>query len=87
MELSLALVVALLSGIGSLVCFILVMIHLFQNEEGGYAIACIVLLFICGIGGLLAYIKGWMEDLTPVMIVWSVCIVLGILTRFVLMSG
>lgn len=84
---SVALVASIAAGIGSLVCFILVMVHLFQQEETGYAIACIVLLFICGVGGLLAYIKGWMEGLTPVMIAWTVCILIGLVARFAAIAG
>ena len=78
----LALVVNLLAGLGSLVCLILVIIHLFQSEQTGMGIACIVLTLFCGIGALLAFAKGWMDDLGTVMWAWTGCILLAALTNF-----
>jgi hypothetical protein len=70
-----------LGGLGSLVCFILVLIQMFQRGRTGLGIACIVLSFCCGIGGLVAFIYGWMNHrgwgLTNVMIVWTVCWIIG----------
>ena len=40
----LANVVSVIAGIGSLVCFILVVIHLFQTDQKGLGIAA---LFLC----------------------------------------
>jgi hypothetical protein len=54
--------VNVVAGLGCLVCYILVLIHLFQSEETGLAIVCIVLTFVCGIGALIAFIKGWMTS-------------------------
>ena len=83
----LATVVSGIAGLGSLVCFILVLIHLFQSEQTGWGITCIVLVFVCGIGALIAFVKGWMDDLGTVMWVWTGCIALGLLTNFVLAAG
>lgn len=47
-----------LAGLGSLVCLIMVIIQMFQHEQTGLGIACIVLTF-CGIGALIAFIYGW----------------------------
>jgi hypothetical protein len=76
---------SILSGVGgliSLVCFILVLVKMFQNGKTGLGIACIVLFFCCGIGGLVAYIYGWVGsgdwDLRNVMLAWTVGIILGI---------
>jgi hypothetical protein len=80
-------VVSVIAGLGCLVCFILVLIHLFQSGQTGLGIACIVLLFVCGIGALIAFVKGWMDGLGPVMWVWTGCIALGVLTKFVLAAG
>lgn len=52
-------IASVVAGIGSLICFILVVVHLFKTEQSGLAIACLVLIF-CGIGGLVAFVKGWM---------------------------
>jgi hypothetical protein len=87
MSVLLANVVYVVAGLGSLVCFILVLIHLFQSGQTGLGIACIVLLFVCGIGGLIAFVKGWMDGLGTVMWVWTGCIALGVLTNFVLAAG
>jgi hypothetical protein len=71
------------AGIGTLVCFILVLVKMFQRNQTGLGIICIVLLFCCGIGGVIAFIYGWVKHrewgLTNIMIVWTVCwIVSGI---------
>lgn len=69
-------------GIGSLICFILVLIRMFQNGATGLAIACIVLAFCCGLGGLVAFIYGWVKSgqwsLRNVMLAWTVCIILSV---------
>lgn len=71
-----------IAGLGSLACFIIVVIHFFQSDQTGLGITCIVLLFVCGIGGLVAFIKGWMDGLGTVMYVWTGCIALSVLTNF-----
>lgn len=70
---------SLVFGVASLVglvCFILVLIQMFQRGATGMAIACIVLSFCCGIGGLIAFIYGWTKagvwNLGNVMTVWTV---------------
>ena len=69
-------------GIGSLICFILVLIQMFKRGQTGLGIACIVLVFCC-IGGLVAFIVGWMNakawDIQNIMLAWTVCFVAGIL--------
>jgi hypothetical protein len=69
-------------GITSLVCFILVVVKIFQHQQTGLGIACIVLVFCCGIGGLIAYIYGWMKsgewNLRNIMLIWTVAILLNI---------
>ena len=66
-------------GVGSLVCFILVLIKMFQAGETVMGIVCIVTIFICGIGGLITFILGWINVSTwriqQVMLVWTGCIV------------
>ncbi|HMC66840.1 MAG TPA: hypothetical protein VKI65_18030 [Gemmataceae bacterium] len=70
-----------LIAIGSLVCFVLVVIQMFQRGQTGLAIACIVLLFCCGIGKLVAFIYGWVKSkewgITNLMLAWTGIIVLG----------
>lgn len=53
--------VSLILGLASLVCFILTLIKMFQNNQTAMGIVCIVTLLVCGIGGLIAFILGWMN--------------------------
>jgi hypothetical protein len=53
-------ILCILAGLGSLVCFILVLVQMFQRGQTTLGIVCIVLVF-CGIGGLIAFIYGWMK--------------------------
>lgn len=82
--------VALVVGIGSLVCFVLVVMQMFKHDQAGLGVACIVLIF-CGIGGLIAFVYGWIKNkewnLQKVMLAWTVCIVVGVLVNIVLMAG
>src|SRR5690242_10501235 len=50
-----------IGGLGALVCFILVVVQMFQRGQTGLGVACIVLLFCCGIGNLVAFVYGWMR--------------------------
>ncbi len=67
------------AGLGSLVCFILVLIQMFQRGQTVLGIVCIVLCFVIGIGALIAFIYGWVKSrewgLYNVMLVWTVCVV------------
>jgi hypothetical protein len=64
-----------LVGIGELICFILVLIKMFQTGEQTMGIICIVLAFCCGIGGLVAFVYGWINatkwDIKNVMMIWT----------------
>jgi hypothetical protein len=65
----------LLVGIGELVCFIMVLIKMFQVGEQTMGIVCIVLAFCCGIGGLVAFVYGWINatkwNIKNVMMIWT----------------
>jgi uncharacterized membrane-anchored protein len=80
-------------SIGSLVCFILVLIKMFQQGQTGLGITCIVLAFCAGIGTLIAFIYGWVKarewDLQKVMMVWSGLVAANILLSiiFLVMGG
>jgi hypothetical protein len=68
-------------GLGSLVCFIIVIAQMMKRGHTGLGVLCLV-LGLCGIGELAAFIIGWSRarlwHLTGVMIAWSVLIVAGI---------
>lgn len=72
-----------LVSIGTLICFILVVIKMFQHGQTGLGIASIVLVFCCGIGGLIAFIYGWVKSrewgIQNIMIAWTVLFVVGII--------
>jgi hypothetical protein len=75
---------AFVSGVGSFVCFVLVLVKIFQHNQTGLGIACIVLLFCCGIGGLIAFIYGWVKAgewrITNLMTVWTVFFALNVVS-------
>ncbi len=72
---AIGLILLAVGGIGSLVCWIMVLIKMFQNDK--------LLLGVLGIlCGLWAFIWGWMKSgslgLKKIMMIWSVCIGLTI---------
>jgi hypothetical protein len=75
-------ILAIVGGLISLVCYILVLIQMFQHGRTGLAIACIVLLCVCGIGGLIAFIFGWVKSgewgIKNIMLAWTVGVILNI---------
>ena len=56
---------------------------MFQRGQTGLGIICIVLAICCLIGGLVAFVYGWMKatqwGIQNIMLVWTACIVLGII--------
>lgn len=68
-------------GVISLVCWILVLIRMFQAGATGPAIASI-LLIICGIGPLIAFVYGWLKidelRVRNIMYIWTICFIGGI---------
>ena len=70
--------ISIVAGLGSLACFVVVLIHFFQSDQAGLGIACILLTLVCGIGALIAFVKGWMDELGTVMWVWTGCWLAGL---------
>ena len=66
--------------IGLLVCFILVVIKMFQNGAGTLGIITLVLSLCCGLGTVVALVVGWSNadrwGIRTLMIVYTVFIVL-----------
>jgi hypothetical protein len=77
-------------GIVSLVCFVMVLIRIFQDGQTGLGVACIVLLFCAGIGVIIAFIVGWMNArrwvITNLMTVWTVCILINIVLTGIIIA-
>jgi hypothetical protein len=71
-----------LAGLASLVCFILVLVRMFQVGQTGLGIVCIVLVFCVGIGGLVAFIVGWINanqwGIRNIMMAWTACFIVGV---------
>ncbi len=67
-------ILGIIFGIGSLVCWIMTLIKMFQKDNVGLAILGI----ICP---LWAFIWGWMNaakyDHKKIMMIWTGCVVLG----------
>jgi hypothetical protein len=64
-----------LCGLAAFVCYVLVLVQMFQHGKTGLGIACIVLLFCCGIGYLIAFVYGWMNakqwNIQNIMMAWT----------------
>jgi len=72
-----------LIGLVWLICFILVVVKMFQNGQSGLGIVTLITTFCCGgIGFLIAFVVGWMNANTwgikNVMLAWTVSILLYI---------
>jgi hypothetical protein len=86
---TLGLLLQIVAGVASLVCFIMVIMAMFQHNQTGLGIACIVLIF-CGVGGLIAFIYGWVKssewNLKNIMLIWTAAFVVGIVGAIVQLS-
>ena len=64
-----------IGGLGILICFVVMVITMFQRGATGIAILCCVLFFCCGGGILIAFIYGWVKHrewgITNLMMIWS----------------
>src|SRR5262245_36869416 len=71
-----------IGSLGMLVCFILVIVTMFQRGSSGMGIACLLLL-CCAIGGVVAFVYGWIKSgdwgITRLMTVWTICLILCII--------
>jgi hypothetical protein len=74
-------------SIVSIVCFIYIVIKFFTTGHTGWGIASLVGLCVCGIGGLIALVGGWLKstemNVRPVMLIWTVAVIAGIAMNFV----
>jgi hypothetical protein len=70
-----------------LVCYILVIVQMFQHNQTGMGVACLVGLILCGIGALVAFIYGWVKAgewrINNIMLTWTACIVVSVILNFV----
>jgi hypothetical protein len=77
-----AAVMEVVGGLISLVCFILVLVKMFQRGKTRLGILCIVLTLCCGAGHLITFIYGWVKSgewgIRNVMVAWTVGLVLAV---------
>ncbi|WDI40678.1 hypothetical protein [Bremerella sp. P1] len=77
---------AAILGIVSLVCFILIIVKMFQNDDSTLGIICIVTIF-CGIGGLIAFVMGWINagkyNASQLMLIWTGAIVGSVILNII----
>lgn len=73
-------ILSLLVGLASFACFVIVIIKMFQTEGALQGVLGIV---TCGIYAL---IWGWLRasryNLRNIMIIWTICIVVGLVLNF-----
>lgn len=69
-------------GLVSLLCFLFVIYTMFNNAESVMGIVCLVGICLLGIGGIVAFVYGWIKardwEIVPVMGIWSGCVALQI---------
>jgi len=75
---------AIVAGLGCLVCWVMVLIKMFQNEKP--------LIGILGVlCGLWAFIWGWMNstkhNLKKIMLIWTGCFVLSLIGNGIAAAG
>ncbi len=67
----------LLVSLASLVCYIMVVVKMFQHGKTGPGLFSTLGLFLCLLGYPFAFIYGWMKAgewrIQNIMIVWTVC--------------
>ncbi len=77
------------SGIVSLVCLILVLVKMFQNNEVTMGVVCIVLTVLCGIGPLVTFVYGWIKsaewNIQKIMLIWTACFIVNLLLGAVIL--
>jgi hypothetical protein len=69
-------------AIVSLCCYFYVIYKMFENAETVIGIVCLVGICVLGLGGLVAFVYGWIKsrdwEIVPVMAIWSGAIGLNI---------
>lgn len=70
-------------GIVSLVCFILIIVKMFQSDDVILGVVGLVGLLACGLGALITFVMGWVNSekygAQQIMLVWTAAIVINLL--------
>jgi hypothetical protein len=79
---SMAYLVVGIASLVSFICFIVLIIQMFQRGASGMGILCLALSLCCGLGGLIAFIYGWMKasqwNIVNLMTVWTVAFAIDV---------
>ena len=67
----------------ALICFVLVLIQMFQRGDRSIGIACIALTLFCGLGGLITFVYGWFKarqwNIVNLMTLWTIAFAIDVL--------
>lgn len=70
-------------AIVSVCCYLFVIYKMFENAETVIGIVCLVGVCVLGIGGIVAFVYGWIKsrewEIVPVMAMWSGALVLNVI--------
>jgi hypothetical protein len=68
-------ILSTIAGIAAFICWILILVAMFQNGRAGWAIFCIITAVLCGIGYLITFLYGWFRcselRVTNIMLFWT----------------
>jgi hypothetical protein len=85
-DISLA-VVALASGLATMIFFVVVLVEMFKRQQTGIAITCIVLFLTTLMGPLVAFVYGWLKakewNLRRNMLAWTGCLVVCLISAVI----
>jgi hypothetical protein len=70
-------------SIVGVLCYLYVIYQMFDKAESVMGIVCLVGVCLFGLGGLVAFVYGWIKarewEIVPVMAIWSGCIAANLL--------
>ncbi len=74
------------AGLAALVCYIIIIVRMFQNGDTTLGIIGLVGL-ICCIGYVITYVMGWVNSTKyrsmPIMPIWTACFIVAVICGLV----
>lgn len=87
----LAMIMLFVAGVCTIIsigCYVMIIIKMFSNDEATLGIICLATLLCVGLGGLIAFIMGWVKadklQARQIMGIWTGCVVINIIASFLL---
>jgi len=69
-------------GLAAFVCYILVVIKMFQKGDQTMGLVSAIGFLVCGLGYLVAFVYGWMKaaewDIKKIMLGWTACLLVNL---------